>query len=137
MRFKFLEHTADIKFQAFGNSLDKVFENSGYALLNILIETEIKEIKKKKLSVSGEDLENLLYNFLEEFLFLIDSENFLVGKIIDSKIKKNKKYILDVEVLGDDVKNYNLEGDVKAITYNEMFVEKDGEKWVSQVVVDV
>ena len=27
-RFKFLEHTADVKFQAFGNNLEEVFENS-------------------------------------------------------------------------------------------------------------
>ena len=33
-KYKFLEHTADIKFQAFGKSLEEVFSNCAYAMFN-------------------------------------------------------------------------------------------------------
>jgi len=146
MRYKFLEHTADIKFQAFGKSLEKCFENAGYALVNIICKSPVKGVDRKKIRVKGRDRESLLYNFLEEILYLLDVGGFLVGEIKNLKIVgvsksvKGKKYYnleLTAEVLGDSVENYETEGDVKAITYNSMFVKKDGKRLVCQVVVDV
>ncbi|MFA5258982.1 MAG: archease [Candidatus Pacearchaeota archaeon] len=142
MKFKFLEHTADVKFQAFGNSLEECFENAAFALVDIVCKEKIKTIIKKDIKIEGKDLEELLYNFLEEFLFLIDSKNFIFGKFKKIKIyKKNDRYQLHTEILGDNLKNYQTETGIKAITYNEMWVtspsEDGGKKFVCQVVVDV
>ncbi|MDP2924832.1 MAG: archease [Nanoarchaeota archaeon] len=137
-KFTFLPHTADIKFQAFGKSLEEVFENSALALINIITKEKIKAIINKKIKAKGKDLEELLYNFLEEFLFLLDSKDFIFSKFKKIKVyKKNEYYNLSAEVLGDDIKNYRHEGDVKAITYHEMFVIKEKDNWKTQVVVDV
>jgi len=133
-KFKFLEHTADIKFQAFGKSVEEVFENSSLAMLNAMYDGKIEKKKKIKIKVEGKDFESLLYNFLEEFLFLFDSEGFLSGEVKNLKINKFK---LKAEVLGDKASNYNFTRDIKAVTYNEMFVKKEKGRWVSQVVLDV
>jgi SHS2 domain-containing protein len=136
MKFKFLEHTADIKFQAFGKNLEEVFENSALAMFNTMSNKKIKSKTKKKIKVSGKGLENLLYNFLEELIFLLDSENFFLSKI--NKIKINeKKLILEAEVSGDNVKKYEIKIDVKAVTYNEMFIKNIKNRWIAQVVLDV
>ena len=135
MKFKFLEHTADIKFQAFGKSLEEVFENSALAVANSMCDKKIKSVKKIKFKVSGKDLEALMYNFLEELLFFLDTKEFFLSKI-KVKISKDKK-ILEAEVLGDKAGNYEIHIDVKAVTYNEMFVKQDKNKWVAQVVLDV
>lgn len=135
-KFKFLVHTADIKFQAFGNSLKEVFENSAFALFNAIYDGEIKEGKKFKISVSGRDLENLLYNFLEEVLVLIDSKNFLPAKIKILKFNE-KEFKIEAEIQGDDAENYQISMHVKAITYNEMFIKKEKDKFVAQVVLDI
>ena len=82
MAYKFFPHTADVKFQAEGRSLEEMFSEAGMALKEVIAEgVEVKSGIKKKIEVSGKDLENLLYNFLEEFLFLLDAEDFLVEKI--------------------------------------------------------
>ena len=135
-KFKFLPHTTNRKFQAFGNSLKEVFENSALALFNIIYDKKISENKKFKISVKGKDLESLMYNFLEEFLVLIDSKNFLPTQIKNLKLNK-KKFEIKAEVVGDNAKNYNVSEHVKAITYNEMFIKKIKDKWVSQVVLDI
>ena len=142
MKYKFLEHTADIKFQAFGKTIEKAFENSAYALLEVITKKiKIKPIIKKKISVKGKDKEALLYNFLEEFLFLLDANNFILSRINKIKVNenKNKEYELNAEIAGDNASNYNFTNNVKAITYNEMFVreENKNKEWVCQVVVDV
>ena len=132
-KFKFLEHTADIKFQAFGKNLNKCFENSALAMINSQYKGKVKGKIKKKVKVKGKDLESLLYNFLEEILFLVDTEKFLASKV---KVKiKNKE--LESELTGDNIKNYKLSWEIKAITYNEMFVKKIKNKFKAQVVLDV
>lgn len=134
MKYKFLEHTADIKFQAFGKDVEEVFENSVLAMFNSMSKEKIGKEIKKKIKVSGKDYESLLYNFLEELLFLFDSEGFFLGEVEKSGIKDFK---LIAEVAGDKAENYELETDVKAVTYNDMFVREEKGKWIGQVVLDV
>ena len=140
-KYEYIEHTADIKFQAFGKSLEEVFENSALAMFNAISDDKIKLIEKKKISVftEGKDNESLLYEFLEELLVLFDSEHFMLGKIENLNIKGKK---LIAEISGDKVENYDIKIDVKAITYNDMFVKEEKEtkekrKFISQVVLDV
>jgi SHS2 domain-containing protein len=132
-KYKFLEHTADIKFQAYGSTIEKAFENSALAMFNAMSEEKIASKIKKKIKVSGKDKESLLYNFLEELLFLLDSENFFVSKV-KVKISGLK---LEAELLGDDAGKYETKLDVKAVTYNQMFVKREGKEWMTQVVIDV
>ena len=135
MNFKFLEHTSDVKFQAFGNKIEKVFENSALALKeSICGKIKIKEIKEKKINIEGKDFESLLYNFLEEVIYLLDAENFIISGIKDIRIKDFK---LKGTIFGDKASNYKFTNEVKAVTYNEMFVKQKGKKWISQVVLDV
>ena len=136
MKFKFLEHTADIKFQAFGDTIEEVFENSALAMFNTMHDGKIKSKKSFKIKVKGKDFESLLYNFLEELLFLFDSKCFFLAKVEKIEID-GKKFKLEAKVFGDDAKNYEIHLDIKAITYNEMFVQKVKNKWVAQVVLDV
>jgi len=136
MKFKYLEHTADIKFRAYGKNLEKVFINSALAMKNSLIKKRIKKRVEKKIKVKGKDLESLMYNFLEEILFLLDTEFFILSKIKKIKINE-KKFELEAELVGDLVHKYEFGVDIKAITYNEMFVKREGNKWISQVVLDV
>ena len=134
-KYEFLEHTADIKFQAFGKSVEEVFENSALAMFNSMYDGKVKEKKSFKINVKGKDFESLLYNFLEEVLFLFDSENFFMAKV--KKIKITEDFGLEAEISGDDAKNYEIHLGVKAVTYNDMFVKKGKGKWVAQVVLDV
>ena len=52
-KFKFLEHTADMKFQSFGKTLEEAFENSAYALAETITKgIKIKSIMKKTIKVN-------------------------------------------------------------------------------------
>jgi SHS2 domain-containing protein len=136
MKFKFLEHTADIKFKAYGKSLKEAFENSALAVISSIYSEKIEDNKKKIISIKGRDLKNLLYNFLEEFLFLIDSENFLASNVRILKFDRNNLKI-KAYIAGDKSSKYQIES-IKAVTYNDMKINRDtkNKKWVVQVVVD-
>jgi len=134
-KYKFLKHTADVKFQSFGKTIEEAFENAAYALAETMTKgVKIQEKVKWKIDASGKDLSSLLYNFLEEFLFLLDAENWVLSKILSIKIENEE---LEAEVIGDKAGNYKFTNDVKAITYNQMFVKQENKMWICQVVVDV
>ena len=132
MKYKFLEHTADAKFQAFGKTLEEKFANAALAMFSIMVDTKkVKPLIEKKINIKGEDKKSLLYNFLEELLFLLDTKSFLLNKVKKIKIENNS---LKAIVVGDFVKEeYQLLGEVKAVTYNDMEITNT----FVQVVVDL
>ncbi len=137
MPYQFLEHTADVKFQASGNTLEEAFKQSVLALEETISGDEkVLGQEEKQISLKGTDLENLLYNFLEEFLVLLDSEDFIFSEVKDIEIDE-ENFTMKATILGDKATNYNFTNDVKAITYNEMFVKKEKDIWKTQVVLDV
>lgn len=138
-KYLFLEHTADAKFQAFGRNLEEAFANAAYATVSLMWDRrKIRKRIQKAVRVEGHDREQLLVKFLEEILFLLDSEMFLLRAAEKIQIRKEAgRYVLEGLFIGDDCgANYRPYGDVKAITYNEMEIHAD-DLFKVQVVVDV
>jgi SHS2 domain-containing protein len=135
MSYEFLEHTADVKFRVKAANLGGAFIDSASAL-NEIIRGDIKilELEEKSFEVEGSDLESLLYNFLEEFLYLLDAEDFLVSRIKEVRILDKN---LSCVVVGDSASKYNFTNDVKAITYNEMKIVEEKGKFIIEGVFDV
>ena len=137
-KFKFFEHTADAKFQAYGKSLGEAFGNAALAMFSVIIDTnKVSGTIKKDIECSSKDLKALLYDFLEELVFLIDTEDFLLSSVEEIKIFKDELYFLRAVVTGDKADNYEPSGDIKAVTYNEMEIKKGKDKVMVQVVLDL
>lgn len=138
-KYIFLEHTADAKFRAYGKTIEEAFSNAALAMFSVMAKTEkISPKIKKEIKATGADLKSLLYSFLEDLLFLMDSESFVLNKIKKIKIKKNKKFELSADAVGDIISDkYELHGEVKAVTYNEMEIKEEKGKFIVQVVVDL
>lgn len=138
-KYRFLEHTADAKFQAFGDTLEEAFRSAALATASLM--WDWKKIEKKieiQVEVEGRDLKQLLSSFLEEILYLLGTKMFLLGCAENVRIeKKGNLYILESLFKGDKhSEKYKIFGDVKAITYNEMKIENKG-CFMVQVVVDI
>lgn len=140
-KFEFLEHTADIKFRSYGKTIDEAFENSVLAMTSYLSGDEKILCRQKKIiRLEGHDYESLLYNLLDELIFLLDSEGFVTSR---SEIRING-FDLKAELYGDSAKNYSLDH-IKAATYAEMYIKKrpsrkgnmDAGVWETQAVLDV
>ncbi len=139
--YEYLPHTADVKFRAYGKTLEEAFSNAAFALFNVMVDTTaVKGKTTKNIAAEGADLPALLQQFLEQFIILLDTDNFFLSKIKEISIKKSSRrnYSLTAVAAGDEAKNYETIGpQVKACTYNSMLVKQEGRKWVVQVVVDI
>ena len=138
-KYEFLEHTADVKFLAYGKDLAEAFSNAALATFAIMTDiTKIKEKIKKEVKIEATKKEPLLYDFLEQLVFLMDTQGFLLSKIKKLEIEEKKgKYKLKAVVEGDNADNYDVHTAIKAVTYNDMFIKEGKNKVIIQVVHDI
>lgn len=138
--YEYLPHTADVRFRAYGRTLEEAFSNSALAMENIMLDTKkVVPNIERKIQVRAKEPERLLFEFLGRLLFLLDAENFVLNKIGTIKIsRKGAQYILDAVAVGDEIsEKYETMTQVKAITYNEMSVKEEKGIWVVSAVTDV
>ena len=143
MGYEFLDHTADLKIKIEEETLDETFKTAALAIKQAMAENvEVKSKITRIVSVEGKDLQDLLYNFMEEFIFLLDADDFLLSDVEDLEVNRDEEknvYVLTSTISGDNASNYRFSNDVKAVTFNEMKIQEDKEnnKWVIQFVLDV
>ena len=140
--FRFLPHTADVKFQAMGRTVENCFEHAALAMTAVMLKGSFQgRSRKQSLHVRAKDYEGLLYRFLEELIYLLDTQNFIVEKCKLSIEEQLGNFSLKGVLHGRKASKQELSIIVKAATYHEMFVKQnivDGKKqWISQVVLDV
>ena len=96
-KFKFLDiTTADVAFEAYGKSLNDLFANSALAMFEVMVNTkQIKQKVENKTEVNGNDLESLMFNWLNKLLFFNGAENLAFSrfevKIDEEKLKLKAK----------------------------------------------
>ncbi|MEA3430405.1 MAG: archease [Nanoarchaeota archaeon] len=140
MTYKYLEHTADVKFRAYGDTLEEAFINAAYAYQDVVSDhTKIKPNITKTINIKSEDDKSLLYDFIEEFIVLLDTDTFLLAEIKSIKITKtDNKHQLTAEIVGDNKpEQYEILTHAKAMTYQEMKIEETDEGFMVQVVIDL
>ncbi len=140
-KYKFLEDIAiaDVAFEAYGKDEEELIKNSAEALLEIIVNVKTVNPKvKKAIKLSNPKLDSLLFDFLNEIVFLKDRD-YLVFKNVKVKLRKGKKYELSAELQGEKInpEKHDLGNDVKAITLHQYEVKKEKDKWKARVVVDI
>jgi len=172
MRYEILPHTADGKFRAFGETLEEAFANAALATASLMWDwAKVEPRIGHSIDVRGRDREQLLVKFLGEIVYLFDTERFMLGRVEDLRIEEasvvrdpqgetdvtdhlseaSARLRLTARFLGDALSDRSeIHGAVKAVTYNEMKIERcdcaadssdsaGGAKggYVVQVVVDM
>jgi SHS2 domain-containing protein len=137
-KFEFVDiTTADVAFVAYGKDLNELFANSALAMFEVMISTKkVKPKVKKEVEVSGNDLQSLMFDWLNELLIYVDAENLAFS---DFKVKVDgKNFKLRATCSGEkiDREKHETRTMVKAATYHKMKVEKN-KIWKAQVIVDI
>lgn len=141
MKYRFLPHTADTMFEAYGKSLEELFENCALATEEVMVKLETLDLEESyDIVLESDSLENLLYDFLSELIFLKDTEGLLFKKFNVTIQHKNKKYELLAKCEGEIInhKKHELGDDAKAITMHEFELkQKQDRSWYAKVLIDI
>ncbi|HNY11033.1 MAG TPA: archease [Candidatus Wallbacteria bacterium] len=139
IKYVYLPHTADAKFIAYGRDIEEAFANSALAMSDIVTDhSRVAKKATKDIRCESEDEKSLLYDFLEQFIILLDSEGFLLAGIERLRISHNEKFRLTALASGDtDMSGYEINTAIKAVTYQEMDIIRARERVSIQVVIDI
>ncbi|MBI4243573.1 MAG: archease [Planctomycetes bacterium] len=86
MKYKYIDHTADIGFTAFGSDRMELFANCAEAFTNLMYETDlITEQESVSFEIKDQQDEHTLKNFLHKILILLEVDGFLVKRITTLK----------------------------------------------------
>ena len=135
--YELIEHTADIGIRVKGKDLKALFKNSASAMFDIIAERkESSVIKQKKIKIEqkADNLEELLVNWLNELLSLSATKELIFSEFRINKIDKNT---LQAVVIGEDIKNYRVNTEVKAATYHQLKLEEAKGGLQAEVIFDV
>ena len=137
MTFEILEHTADIGFRAFGATEAELFQNAAAALISISYRPEtVTERETRAIAAVGEDRESLMVNWLQELLWLIDGECWLPRRVEVQEITGGRIAATAYgEPRNSECHEFNVI--VKAVTYHQLRVGRDAERWVAEVYLDI
>ena len=143
MPYHYLEEigTADIAFEATGRDLPELFRDAADATTNVMIDNieAIQSRQTRRIQLSNDKLDMLLFDLLQELIFLKDAERLLL-RIREVQIDhRDKMYLVKATAEGEtlDAERHHQRADVKAVTLHDFSVEQIDGEWKARVLLDI
>ena len=143
MPYHYLEEigTADIAFEATGRDLAELFSDAADATMNVMIDNldAIEPRETRNIDLSSEEIDMLLFDFLQELIFLKDAHRLLLRARNIRIDQKAEIFFLKAEAFGEplDAARHHQRADVKAVTLHGFSVEKQEGGWKARVLLDI
>ena len=138
--YSWFDHTADVGLEVIAPSLEALFETAARALFDLLAGPPARgaglvEVERE-IRVTGADTEELMVRWLSELLYLHDTEGLVFDRFDISEIRND---LLAGRAAGErhDPGRRRLRREIKAVTYHQLLVRREGHGWKARVVFDV
>src|SRR5215831_12440972 len=143
MPYRYLEElgTADIAFEATGRDLPELFSAAADATANVMIDNleAIQPRETRQIELSNDKLDMLLFDLLQELIFLKDAERLLLRMREVQIFKLDENYFIKATAEGEplDAERHHQRADVKAVTLHNFSVERTEGGWKARVLLDI
>lgn len=135
--YEVFEHTADIGLHAYGQTLPELFTNAAAGMESLMVAPEQIETKiSHEVSAEGHDLVALLVAWLNELIFLFDTEFLLLKQF---QISDFTDISLRATVSGEpyDAARHDLSSAIKAVTWHEAEIRPVAEGYRARIIFDI
>jgi SHS2 domain-containing protein len=131
--YHWVEHTAEIELQIDASTLSQVFTDAFDAFAELIGGDAAGEPARHEivLSTEGHDLASVLVEWLEELIFLAETQDFVPERLLDLEATDEQ---LRAHVEGRRGLPSHL---VKAVTYHGLVFDERPSGWHARVVLDV
>lgn len=131
------EHAADIGVRGIGPTAARAFEQAALAMLAVITDPELIAPRDKyTIDCDAPDLELLLYEWLNQLIYLITTQHVLFARF-EVNLHDHQ---LSATIWGEplDRNRHQPAVEVKGATFTELKVQQlDNGNWLAQTVVDV
>ncbi len=137
--YEYLDHTADIQIHAWGADLNAAYASCAVGMFGYMCQlNEISTDLEVEVTASGHDLHSLLYNFLDECLYIFHTDSFAMVSIVVGELNTTDYTIRAIARGGTfDASRHTQGTEVKAITYSNMNVRQTDTRTDVHVIVDI
>ena len=136
MSFEFFEHTADTGLEVRAPSLAELFRQAALGMFAVTHDVEDGTADAEmSVTATADDVGELLVNWLAELL--ADSEIHHLA-FVDIAIDHCDEGAVRGTAFGVSAADVTLHGPpIKAVTYHDLLVERDGDGWKARIIFDV
>ena len=137
LKYKIIDHTADVCVRVFGNSLEEIFIGSSKAMMGIITDVEkVDPSTEISIKADGENYEELLVKWLQEILYLHEVKKMVFK---DFKIKIENRTRAVGKAYGEkiDVDRHEFYSNIKAVTYHNLKIISSKDKYRVDIVFDI
>jgi SHS2 domain-containing protein len=133
----FLDHTGDIGFDVRAGTIEALFRRAARGLYEILVErVPAADGNEATVELEEDAPDLLLRSFLSELLY-----RFLAGRTIlvdwkEFRIDGHRLKARGAAVPFDPVRD-GLKTELKAVTYHQLDVSREGSGWKARIIFDV
>ncbi len=134
--FEFIDHTADAGIRVEAPTLEDLFETAGLAFSELVTSVDSVDCRvERRFKLEEDDMETLLVSWLQELLYLLDTEDLVFGRF---QVKLHD-FSLEATAWGDvfDPGIHTMKTEIKAVTYHQLEVAKSDQGWQAQVIFDI
>jgi SHS2 domain-containing protein len=130
--YRWVDHTAEVELAIEAASEREVFEDALHALAELLDFDATQATSRRRLTVAAPDRPALLATWLEELVFLAESEGFVATEVLSLDVTSGDAISATVAgAVGDPPPL------VKAVTYHRLAFDCAGDRCLARVVLDV
>lgn len=128
--------TADAGIRVRAQSLEELFCKALLATFNEITDIQKVPPKEEKHLQASSELPYLLADLINLALVFHDAEGFVASKCEPVEVGQS---FATVKLYGDyyDPQKHEPKLVIKAATYHDLYVKKEGDLWVAQVIFDI
>jgi len=135
--FEFFEHDADIGLRVEAETLEELFAAAAEGMTAAMTEPKhVRARRKVGVGVKGVSLEEVLVNWLREWLYLYEGKRFVAGRF---SVRCAGETGATGEGIGEtrSSERHPAKREIKGVTWHQVRVEKVEGGWRAQVIFDV
>jgi SHS2 domain-containing protein len=143
MPYRFLDDiaTADVAFEAIGASLTEIFAAAAEAFLAVTVADpeSVRILRRQHVDLTAETAEMLLFDFLQELVFLKDRDQLLLRPDRVAVETRDDGCRMRADLRGErlDYARHDLVVDIKAVTMHQFRLAPTPDGWLARVVLDI
>ena len=135
--YETFEHTADLGLRVRAATEEALFANAAQGLFSMIVPEmdSVRPTQAREFEIAGRERDYLLFDWLNELLYTFDSEHLLFSEF--------EVRLTDDGLTGTargepyDASRHHLDHEVKAITYHALRLEREGDGWLAEMIVDI
>jgi len=135
--YEVFEHTADVGLHAFGRTLPELFVHAAQGMESLLVPAEeVHVVTSRQIIVDGHDTISLLIAWLNELVFLFDTEYLLFRDFVIETINETQ---VTGRASGEpyDSQRHHLSSAIKAVTWHEAAITRLDETYQARIIFDL